>query len=510
MMDEDNKLRGVVLLVFGLGLFAVLIAPQLFSLGNQISLKYLESDAAAPNGQTTLRALASAKNFGIGTAAQYIPLISATEPNYSTTLKREYNMLTPENEMKWDTIHPQQGTYNFAPADTLVRFAKENNMTVRGHTLVWYYQLPAWLTQGNFTSAQLETILKDHITTVVQYYKTNYPGRVVAWDVVNEAFSDNGALRTSIWSKIGTTPDAYIRKAFQWAHDADPSVKLFYNDYNMESNIGKAKAVANLLKSLKRDGIRIDGVGFQGHVSSTTNLANLKTNMALFTGAGFEVQFTEVDVPLTTLDQQATTYRTLASACAHNSLCTAFVTWGFTDKYSWKSAKSPLPFDANYAPKPAYTALKEVLGGSTPPVASAPISRATAGQLLITFDKRALNTSGGPHFDDVKTSDQNYPYVETMFNAGITSGCGTRVFCPTATITRAQFVTFVVRDKNYTLEKPTTATFKDVPIGHPFYQYIETASKNGLVSGYGNGLFGPDDSLTLFQANAILLRAFGK
>src|SRR5947207_4140557 len=139
----------------------------------------------------SLRQLADQRGIRISAA---VDPSHFSESLYSTTLSREFNQVEPENAMKFGPIHPSQSTYNFGPPDSIVSFAKSNNMAVRGHTLVWYNQNPSWLTNGQFTPAQLSAILKDHINTVVGHYA----GQVYAWAVVNEAFSDNGTLRSFI------------------------------------------------------------------------------------------------------------------------------------------------------------------------------------------------------------------------------------------------------------------------------------------------------------------------
>ena len=168
-----------------------------------------------------LRDAADARGLHIGAAVNMSPF--RNESIYTQTLGREFNMLVAENAFKFDALHPAQNTYNFTDADALVAFAEANNMAVRGHTLVWHSQIPGWLTGGNFSRDQVIAIMRDHIMTVVGRYR----GRILAWDVVNEAVSDNnGQFRTdSFWhQKIG--PE-YIAMAFQFAHEADPDAKSF-------------------------------------------------------------------------------------------------------------------------------------------------------------------------------------------------------------------------------------------------------------------------------------------
>src|SRR5262245_35224773 len=209
-----------------------------------------------------LRDGADDRGFFIGAAVAMTPF--RNEAAYVNTLRREFNMIVAENAFKWDALHPARTTYNFTDADALVSFAQANNMKLRGHTLVWHNQLPGWLTSGNFTRDEVIEILRDHIATLVGRYK----GRVWAWDVVNEAIDDaTSQLRTSsFWfQKIG--PD-YIKMAFEFARQADPDARLYYNDYSIEGMNAKSEAVYNMIRDLRNQGEPVDGVGWQMHVAN--------------------------------------------------------------------------------------------------------------------------------------------------------------------------------------------------------------------------------------------------
>jgi len=171
----------------------------------------------------SLRTFAQAHGLQIGAAVAARPLQS--EALYAQTLAREFSVVTPEDAMKFGPLYPDRDRYDFSDADTIVDFAEAHGMQVRGHTLVWHGQLPCWLTEENWRRNELSEILRQHIMTVVGHYR----GRVVVWDVVNEAIADDGSLRDTIWlQKIG--PE-YIEMAFRWAHEADSGTRLFYNDY---------------------------------------------------------------------------------------------------------------------------------------------------------------------------------------------------------------------------------------------------------------------------------------
>src|SRR5579859_2630211 len=178
--------------------------------------------AADSGPQPALKDLARAKGRWIGTAVAVAPL--ADDGAYRQFLASQFDAVTPENAMKFANVHPRAGPegYDFSQADAVVDFAQANGMRVRGHTLVWHNQLPAWVASAGLSNDQLAAILQDHITTVVGRYR----GRVYSWDVVNEAVMNDGSLRQSVWSALGSD---YVAKAFRWARAADPGAKLFYN-----------------------------------------------------------------------------------------------------------------------------------------------------------------------------------------------------------------------------------------------------------------------------------------
>lgn len=315
--------------------------------------------------EETLRSLAAARDIDFGAAVAIRPL--REDSDYAALLGREFGMIVGENAFKWNAIHPFASRYYFGDTDELVAFAEANGMKVRGHTLVWHQQNPTWLARKTKTRDAAIAALKDHIDTVVGRYK----GRIVAWDVVNEAIDDTtGELRDSPWlTAIG--PD-YIALAFQFAHEADPEAKLYYNDYSAEGLGGKADAVYALMKSLKEQGVPIDGVGWQGHFEATSYIDDIKANGERLAALGLEVSITELDVRIPIppteagLAQQATTYGKVTEICLALPNCKAIVTWGFSDRYSWVPGffigeGAALPFDEVYVPKPAYNAISAAL-----------------------------------------------------------------------------------------------------------------------------------------------------
>ena len=329
--------------------------------------------ASAQSGDVPvpLRDLAARCGRRIGPAVAYSPLLR--EPLYGDTLRREFDILTPENEMKWEPLHPARSFYDFTRADALMAFAAANDMVVHGHTLVWHNQLPQWLTAGAFGRDEMIEILRDHIRTVAGRYSGRY---LVAWDVVNEAFNDDGTLRRTLWlDRIGAD---YLDLAFQFASEADPTARLIYNDYGNETLNAKSNATYRLVSDLLARGLPIHGVGFQLHLTDRgINRESFAANMQRFADLGLEIYITELDVrtrlPATpeALATQAQWYGDLMQACLDQPACRAFQTWGFTDAHSWVPSFFPgfgaaLIFDESYQPKPAYDALWQRLSACVP------------------------------------------------------------------------------------------------------------------------------------------------
>ena len=181
-----------------------------------------------------LRDLARDRGIEIGAAVG--TGLQMREPDYAEVLAREFSVLTPENSMKFGPIHPEPSEYDFTQPDALVAFAEEHDMKVRGHALVWHWQLPDWVEDRSWTREALIEVMREHIHTVVGRYK----GKIYAWDVVNEAVGDNGRLRDTIW--LRTIGPEYVALAFQFAHEADPDALLFYNDYSAEAMNRKSEA----------------------------------------------------------------------------------------------------------------------------------------------------------------------------------------------------------------------------------------------------------------------------
>ena len=337
-------------------------------------------------GQDTLRRSAP-RDLVIGTAVaggghhedQLYADPFAYDVEYRDRMAAEFSSLSPENQAKWEYVHPSRDFYNFYPMDAIVRFAQENRQVVRGHTLLWHSQNPEWLEQGNFTDEELRAILKEHIQTVVG----RYAGRIQQWDVANEIVKDDGSgLRVgptseggNIWiTRLGP---GIVADAFRWAHEADPQAKLFLNDYGVEGINAKSTAYYELVKRLKAEGVPVDGFAIQGHLSTQYGFpGDLQANLQRFDALGLETAITELDVRMVLPEdgvptsaqqaQQADYYRRALQACLGVEDCDSFTIWGFTDEYSWvpvffTEEGSATVMTADYERKPAYYALQSTL-----------------------------------------------------------------------------------------------------------------------------------------------------
>ncbi|WP_026118969.1 endo-1,4-beta-xylanase [Nocardiopsis ganjiahuensis] len=295
------------------------------------------------------------------------------DQEYRRILGEEFSSLSAENQMKWDHLRPSRDGYAFDDADAIVAYAQDNGQDVRGHTLLWHSQNPDWLENGNFSQEELREILRDHIETVVG----RYAGQIHQWDVANEIFDDGGNLRTgdNIWIRelgVGIVGDA-----FRWAHAADPSAELYFNDYNVEDVNAKSDAYYELTRELLAEGVPVHGFSAQTHLSLQYGFpSGLQTNLERFEALGLSTALTEVDVRMQLpggaepteqqLADQADYYARALEACLNVSGCDSFTVWGFPDKYSWvpntfEGEGGATVYWDDYTTKPAYDALLETL-----------------------------------------------------------------------------------------------------------------------------------------------------
>ena len=297
-----------------------------------------------------------------------------------TTAAKEHNFVTPENEMKWDTVEASRGSFNYGPGDQIVNFAVQNGMKVKGHTLVWHSQLPGWVSSLG-SATDVRSVMLNHIKNVAGHYK----GKVAAWDVVNEAWETTSkkgdgtaTLGNDVFNKyLGAS---YIDEAFTAARAADPDALLFYNDYSSEGMNDKANAIYKMVSDMVSRGIPIDGVGMQMHIGSpndTPTAAEIAQNMKRIADLGLKIAISEMDVNCCdgySLDQEATIYHDIVAACAAQTGCWAITFWGLSDKYSWLNSfgeagcngkpATPLLWNDSYAKKPAYTSVIKALTGN--------------------------------------------------------------------------------------------------------------------------------------------------
>jgi endo-1,4-beta-xylanase len=305
------------------------------------------------------------------------------DTNGAALVKRQFNAISPENVMKWESIHPRPGSdgYSFDAADRYVEFGEKNGMFIVGHTLIWHSQTPRWVFQGEGTNAATREVLlermRDHILKVVGRYK----GRIKAWDVVNEALNDDGSLRKTPWYRI--IGEDYIAKAFEFAHEADPAAELRYNDYSIE-NAPKRKGAIALVKKLQAQKVAVGGLGSQTHANLSSPSAELlDAALTDFAELGIPISITELDVNAAQggqrslsadvsqnaqtaaggvvdsanqklADQYASLFRVFLK---HRKQIKLVTFWGLTDRDSWRRNGKPLLFDAEWRPKPAFDAV---------------------------------------------------------------------------------------------------------------------------------------------------------
>lgn len=342
---------------------------------------------SARRGLSGAQALASLKDayrnvFLIGTALDFRSP-DEFNPAELALIKSQFNAMTPENSMKPGPVHPQENTWNWTQADALMQFCESNGIKPFGHTLVWHSQTAPWFFEGATREVALER-LRQHVHTIVGRYK----GKIAGWDVVNEAINDGGDdttaatdnLRNSRWLQL-IGPD-YLLQAFRFAREADPAVALHYNDYNIESG-PKHRSSVVLLKRLLAEGAPMTTVGIQGHWSVTgltpQKLEQIDQAIENYKALKLKVAITELDVTLTgsgggqlgrgrgavvepptaeALQAQADAYGKLfAIFLRHRDAIDRVTFWGLHDRRSWRRGQSPLLFDGDSRPKPAFDAV---------------------------------------------------------------------------------------------------------------------------------------------------------
>src|SRR3954469_103259 len=329
--------RAVLLAVAG----SVVVATSVAVVGT--------AEAATTLGESAAH---TARYFGAAIAAGRLG-----DSTYTGILTREFNAITPENEMKWDATEPSQGRFTFTNGDRILNQGLSNGSKVRGHALLWHAQQPPWA--QSLSGSALRSAAINHVTQVATHYK----GKIYAWDVVNEACADGGSGGRRD-SNLQRTGNDWIEAAFRAARAADPGAKLCYNDYNTDGVNAKSTGVYNMVKDFRSRGVPIDCVGFQSHLGGLPP-SDYQSNLQRFADLGVEVQITELDVAQG--GNQANIYATVTKACMAVSRCGGITVWGIRDSDSWRTGENPLLFDSSGNKKAAYTSVLNALnaGGST-------------------------------------------------------------------------------------------------------------------------------------------------
>lgn len=321
----------------------------------------------------------------------------------------QFDTITAENELKPENVHPRPGVYDFSKGDAFVRFGQAHGMFLVGHNLLWHIQTPAWMftdAQGrpNTADAQL-AVLKDHI----QHVAGHFAGRLQAWDVANEVIDEDGSYRQSPWLKNVGDGDRLLREAYRYAAEAAPGTELYYNDFNTEKP-AKREGIVRLVKMLQASGVRVDGVGMQGHWGlDSPSIAEIETSIDTFAALGVKVMITELDIdvlpqpprtdgmpadqrlelpadpaarrqldpwpdglPADMQQRLAQRYAELFALFKRKRDVIARVTfWNVHDGGSWKNDypvrgrhNYPLLFDRERQPKPAFDAVLRAASGS--------------------------------------------------------------------------------------------------------------------------------------------------
>jgi endo-1,4-beta-xylanase len=345
-------------------------------------ISIIDQNASPKSIQTDIPSLKDViKSYPIGTCLQTDQIGTVD----GDLIVKHFNSITPGNEFKPDYYYdPNDASHkmDFTKQDQLVDFAIAHNMIMRGHTFCWANQTPDWFFQDptdstkTATKEQLRALMKKHITTVLEHFKTKYGKNnpIYCWDVVNEPITEDGRLKASadkndtanynMWGAI--LGEEYIEDAFRYAHEADPSMKLFINDYNLENNNAKTQGMYDLVKRMLAKGVPIDGIGIQMHITATSpSIENIKAAIEKLGSLGLPIQITELDMGIdsnTAANRllQARRYKELFDLFELESkkgILKAVTIWGSADISSWRQTTYPLLFDNNYQAKPAYWAI---------------------------------------------------------------------------------------------------------------------------------------------------------
>lgn len=351
------------------------------------SVEFASCNTIPKSHSATLKEAFSGK-FYIGTAINAAQITGA-DTGSIRILKEQFNAVVAENAMKSEVIQPSEGNFDFKLADQFVDFAEKNKLYATGHVLIWHSQAPKWFfidEKGNDVSAEvLKQRMKTHISTVVGRYK----GRIKGWDVVNEAIEDDGSWRNSKFYQI--LGEDYVRLAFEYAHQADPDAELYYNDYSM-AHPGRRDAVVKMVQKLKQQGVKVDAIGMQGHITlDFPTVDAFEKSIIAFAQTGAKIMITEMDITVLPTPKEnngadvslnfnydkklnpfANGLPDSVATALHNRYADFFhlflkhkdkisrvTIWGIGDAQSWRNywpvygrTDYPLLFDRNLKPKP--------------------------------------------------------------------------------------------------------------------------------------------------------------
>lgn len=307
--------------------------------------------------------LCKAASYPVGVAVSAEKL---GDSRYAGVVRREFNSVTAENQMKMAYISVAPGKYDWERADAIVAYAEKNNTRVHGHALLWHESLPPWVENFEGTDEEFEAEIKTYIQAVVEHFK----GKVASWDVVNEAIEEDGSWRNTVF--LQHMGEDYVARCFRWAREADPGVLLFYNDFNLSSNPVKAQAAADMLKGFQDRGVPVDGVGMQMHIQvETPAISKIADAVNIFTEMGLIVHFSEIDTRLNADDKltELTYEAALAQENRLGEIVDMYNTipesqqygitfWGLRDNESWLLSRYgtdwPLLFTETYEYKIAH------------------------------------------------------------------------------------------------------------------------------------------------------------
>ncbi|KAK0442971.1 glycoside hydrolase family 10 and carbohydrate-binding module family 1 protein [Armillaria borealis] len=296
---------------------------------------------ATSTGGLNGKFVAKGKHFWGSCADQNTINIAANQ----ALLISDFGQVTPENSMKWDATENTQGVFTFSGSDFLVNWAVSHGKLIRAHTLVWHNQLPSWVSNIN-NPATLTSVVQKHISTVAG----RYAGKVYCIEILNE----DGTLQSNVFYNV--LGESFVTMAFQAAKAADPTAKLYINDFNLDSNNAKVQGMVALVKRINANGKLIDGIGTQMHLNAG-GAGGAQAALNALAGAGVEIAITELDIA----GASPTDYTNVVNACLAQPACISVTSWGVSDVNSWRASSTPLLFDTNYKPKPAYNAVISAL-----------------------------------------------------------------------------------------------------------------------------------------------------